>query len=317
MDINGLRADIKSNNIAPFYVFTGVELEVQWIYIREIEKRVKSPAKYVNSIADIYGRRQSSIIKTSYCYILRDDKEILTNEKLQEQFRAGNYGIGNNHLILLLTDVDKRTKFYKNFKNQIIEFEPLSEQLLTKYIQKEISLNEKNCSKLIDICESSYGRILLEIDKIKQYRKALDLTRDDEMTDDYFFDKLIQDGTIYQPPKDAIFDFIDAVLRRQPERSFKLLQESYDSGEATMVLLQVLYTNLKQMLQVQSCKSNDISKSTGLTGWQVKCMQERIGKWRIGELVRFLHQVREAEVGIKTGRIEEDLAIHYILAKNL
>ena len=62
-----------------------------------------------------------------------------------------------------------RATFYKHYKDEIIDFEPLPDGILKKYIQKEIALSDKSCQKLIDICEHDYGRILLEIDKIKRY----------------------------------------------------------------------------------------------------------------------------------------------------
>ena len=44
--------------------------------------------------------------------------------------------------------------------------------MLIKYIQREIDLSERNCKRLIDICDGNYGRILLEIDKIRRYVDA-------------------------------------------------------------------------------------------------------------------------------------------------
>ena len=189
----------------------------------------------------------------------------------------------------------------------------MPEQLLVKYIKKYLNLTANNCSKLIDVCERSYGRILLEIDKIRQYRKALDLIRDDEMTDDYFFEQLLKNGTIYKPPKDAIFDFVDAVLRRKSALSFDLLRQCYAVGEATMVLLSVLYTNVKQVLQVQSYKGNNIEKGTGLTSWQIKCAKDKMGHYSIGELVYMMRLIQKTEQGIKEGKVDEDIAVDYIL----
>ena len=94
----------------------------------------------------------------------------MNSEKLQQQIDAGL--LGDNMLIHLLTIVDKRTKFYKAYKDAIIEFERLSDTMLKKYIQKEIKLSERNTERLIDVCEHDYGRILLEIDKIKRYVDA-------------------------------------------------------------------------------------------------------------------------------------------------
>ena len=63
------------------------------------------------------------------------------------------------------------------------------------------------------------------------------------------FEQLVGDGTIYEPPYDTIFDVVDAILDRNVHNAFNLLQQSYEVGAATMVMLSVLYTNVKAVLQ--------------------------------------------------------------------
>ena len=137
------------------------------------------------------------------------------------------------------------------------------------------------------------------------------------MTYDEAFEILVKDGTIHVPAKDAIFDFVDEVLNRHCNNSFELLQECYDVGEATMVMLTVLYNNAKAVLQVQTCRTNDISKTTGLTGWQIKNAKAHLHKYTDAELVNMLRLIQECESGIKTGQIEEPVVMQYILARVL
>lgn len=133
---------------------------------------------------------------------------------------------------------------------------------------------------------------------------------------DEAFEILLKDGTIYRPPKDAIFDFVNAVMDRSI-KCWDLLNQSYAVGEANMVLLSVLYNNFKQVLQVQSCKSADISKSTGLTGWQIKCTKEHLNNYSNGELVHAMKLIQEVESGIKTGKIEDEISVQYVLVNVL
>ena len=167
MDVSILKAKIKSNRIPSYLIFTGSEWEVQKIYIQQIAKVTDSDVVRIDSISSIYNKlKNKSFISKSACYIVRDDKDLMENEKLQQQL---NSLLGDNILIHLITSVDRRTKFYNAYKDKIIEFEPLKPEILKKYIKKQIDLSDKNCQILIDICESDYGRILLEIDKIKRY----------------------------------------------------------------------------------------------------------------------------------------------------
>ena len=168
MDVATLKAKIKANKLPSYLIFSGDEWKVQQIYINQISKVTGKETVRIDSVASLYGKlRNKSFVQMPVIYIVRDDKELMTSEKLQQQISSGL--LGDNILIHLLTNIDKRTKFYKAYKDSIIEFEALSDAMLKKYILKEIKLSESNLERLIDICEHDYGRILLEIDKIKRY----------------------------------------------------------------------------------------------------------------------------------------------------
>jgi DNA polymerase III delta subunit len=185
----------------------------------------------------------------------------------------------------------------------------MKQDVLVKYIQKEISLSAQSYNKLIEVCESDYSRILLELDKIKRYSVA------EKVKEETAFCTLMAEGAIFQPPKDAVFDFVDAVLKGKKSLAFELLKSSYEFGEATMVLLANLYNSTKQLLQVQSFKGDGkITEATGLTPFQVKLASERKGRNSNGDLIYLMRLVRDTEKGIKTGAIEEQMAMPYILA---
>ena len=170
MDVSTLKAKIVSNQLPNYLIFSGEEWKVQQIYIEQIGKVTGLEIKRIDSVSDIYGQlRNRSFVRKALIYIVRDDRDLMQNEKLQQQIESA---LGDNILIHLLTSVDKRTKFYKQYKDKIVEFEQLEDRILKKYIKKEIVLSDRNCQRLIDVCEHSYGRILLEIDKIKRYVDA-------------------------------------------------------------------------------------------------------------------------------------------------
>lgn len=318
MTIQEVKNQIKTNKVKNFYIFTGQESRVLDIYINKIAECRKLEVVRADSISEIYSKFLSkSLVTNNYCYVLRDDKELLIQDKLWDSLAVENVQ-GNNIVILVLTGVDKRSKFYKRFKDNIVEFEHMPENVLIKYIKKELPLSDKNCKKLIDICESDYNRILLELDKINLYADTTYIEVRGEGADyNRAFLDLVEHGVIYQPSKDAIFDFVDCVLKHKVNQSFELLENYRGVGESNIVLLSVLYNNVKQVLQVQSCQSKDIPKTTGLTAWQVKCAKEKCGYYTIGDLVYFLKLIRKFEKGIKTGEIDESISVDYVLVNML
>ena len=317
MDVSTLKAKIKSKQIPHYLIFTGSEWKVQEIYIQQIAKVMGLEAVRFDSYREVYSKiRSKTLTSVSKLFIVRDDAEVQTSDKIATQSILD--ALQSNFFIHILTTTDRRKKYYKDNQDRIVDFEPLSDSALKKYIKKEINLSDTNCQKLIDICEHSYGRILLEIDKIKIYTcHALSVGDDAPKPFDMTFETLLNDGTLFVPPYDAIFDLVDAILDRKVNKSFDLLQQSYEVGEATMVMLSVLYNNAKAVLQVQTYKGDNLSKATGLTGWQIKNAKPHVKKYSDKELVNMMRMIQKIESGIKTGQIEDELAMPFLLASVL
>ena len=307
MEVGAVKKQIKNKTLEQFYIFTGEEVEAQRIYINKMAEVTNRTVQRIESVSEIYNK-QKSLFSKPKCYVCRDDKEFLKTEKAWDSIESV---LGDNMLILLITEVDKRMRFYKRFSDKIVEFKYMSEETLKKYILRQIDLSDYWCNMLIDVCECDYSRILLEISKLKAYMGAMKpsnpIGADKAMSD------LLQQGAIHIPPQDAIFDFVDAVLMNKPQRAFELLEDCKSIGEPALRLVMVLYTNAKKTLQVQACESKDISKSTGLSAWDIKCVQNKVNRWKNGDLVYMMRLFREVEKGIKTGMIDEDDAMDYIM----
>lgn len=314
MDVATLKSKIKSKQIPHYLIFTGLEWKVQQIYIEQIAKATSSEIIRIDSIKDVFSNlRSKAFLSVSKLFLVRDDTELLQVDSNVTQSILD--ALQSNLLIHVLTAVDKRKKYYKDNRERIVEFEPLAPAILKKYIKKEINLSDKNCEILMEICEHDYGRCLLEIDKIKSYRRTRSVEFVGGLSHDNAFKKLLEDGTIYEPPYDAIFDLVDAILDRKPKTAFALLRESYDSGEATMVMLTVLWNNAKAVLQVQAPHTGADAKSSGLTGWQIKNAKKHLNKYSVSELMRMLQLVQQTEIGIKRGKIEDSFAMEYLLCR--
>lgn len=173
MDVSTLKNRIKIKKIPNYLIFTGPEWKVQQIYIEQIAKATNSEIVRIDSIKDVFSSlRSKAFLSVSKLFLVRDDTELLQADSnvIQSILDA----LQSNLLIHILTTVDKRKKYYKDNKERIVEFEPLPDTMLKKYIKKEINLSDKNCGILIEVCEHSYGAILLEIDKLKNFVKYVE-----------------------------------------------------------------------------------------------------------------------------------------------
>ena len=307
MEVIDLKNLIKQNQIPRFMIFTGDEYMVQKIYIQQIAKVQGLKVRYTDSVADIAKYLGSkSVFNEHYLYCVRDDRDFMQNDKADEIISK----LKSDMLILTLSVVDRRVKFTKTYNSSIVDFKPLKSENLKVYIKREIDLSDRNIDILMEICEYNYGRCLLEIDKIKKYVNYLGPAK----MQDGVFQKLVTEGAIYVPPRDAVFDFVSAVLQNKPKKAYELLQDCKEIGEATLIIISNLYNLTKWTYQVQNCFSKDIEKSTGLTYWQIKNAKECVGRFSNEDLEYLMRLCQNIEVRIKQGKIDEKIAVDYILA---
>lgn len=306
MLVTELKSNIMHKQIDNFYIFTGDEIEIMNIYANKIAEVSNKLLSRVDCVSQIFRKLGSfSLIDKSYCYVVRDDKDFMTSDKALESIQSK---LKNDILILMITNLDKRSKVYKLYQDRIVEFNHIEPKWFIKYINQKVVLNKDRCLELANACDCDYGQVMLELDKVITYHNACN-DKDVDST----FDMLMDSGVLYQSPKDAIFDLVDAVMHRQLRRAFDLLDDCIAIGENPLTIVTVLYNNVKQVLQVQSCKSSNISDATGLPWNIVKVTQSKCGIYTISELVNMLYLIRSIEKSIKIGTIDPTIAVPYIL----
>lgn len=311
MNLQELQKQIINKQLDSLYVFLGEEIAIQKIYINKIAETKNLEIQYVEEYKQIHNSlKVNNLFNTKKLYIVLDDLDILKQEKIWEEIDTNG-----NIIIFKYNNIDKRNKFYKFFEKQIVEFNKLSDEVLTKYIQKEVPLGEQNCKKLIDICNSNYNQILLELDKLLKKDLAFH-----KLGYDYFdreFIELEKQGAFHKEISDITFEFVEKVLRRDIKKVYDLHKKLKLIGESNIKLLSLLYNNFKIVLLIQSCKSNDICKTTGLQYYQVKYNQDKLNYYTIGELVFILRKIQQIESGIKQGTIDEVISLDYLLVNIL
>ena len=335
MEVRELKKAIKDGQLRPFYVFTGEEIEAQRIYIDKIAEVTGRIVTRLDTVADVLKYRVG-IVKQPRLFVVMDDKDFMTAEKAWDSIEEL---LKDKMLILQITSLDKRLKFAKRFAEATATFNFMSDDVLYKYVQKKCALGTTASEDLISICGNDYGRILLEIDKIQQCldsQRAVDYTSQraidrqaevnepltsrvnepltSQQTVDQIFYQLVSEGVIYRQPQDAIFALVDAIIKADPKRAYRLLEDCKAIEESPLAILTVLYNNFKRVLQVQTCNSSDICKATGLNARDVAITKKLTGYWDSRDIVYFLRKIQSIERAIKTGEIEDCVAVEYALS---
>lgn len=324
MELHDLQRQIVQGTLDNIYIFTGEEVGIMDVYIDRLQQTTGSSKVRLDAVQDVYSSiTKRRITNDAKCYIVRDDKEYMQNEKAWPRVR--DLVSGSPHfLILVFTTLDKRSKFYKRNKEDIVEFAKLSPKILTGYIQKELpGIPARDATQLAEICECNYSRILMECDKIRHYAKAaqrqgLEALDTGEAKYNYseVFNILVSQGIIFQPIGDITFKLTDSILTRNFPDASRYLSQARRKQEPSVLVLSVLYNGFKQILMVQGLGPDrrDVVKRTGLTAWQVRMATDKKGYYTISELVNALKVIRYVEKGIKTGQIDDDISLEYVIA---
>lgn len=308
MELIELRNNIINKQKDNLYLFSGPEVKVMDIYIDMICKLHELDKVREDDVKTVFSRTKNvSKLAKSKVYIIRDDMDFIKAESSWQN--VGNM-LNENVIILIYSNVDKRGKFYKTFKDKIVTFEKLSEEQLSKYIKKELGNNFVPATKLANICELDYSRILLECDKVKTYAKISSVSYTDS------FHELVELGNIYVPNNYIVFDFTHNIMKRNVHECFKIWESLKKNQESAIKLLSILYNSMRNVLIVQSIQ-NPTTKNTGLSSWNIKVAKELCGYYSTEELLRNVHVIREIEKGIKTGTCEQEIAIDYLLVNAL
>lgn len=317
MKLHELQKQIVSKSIDRLYIFYGEEVGIMDIYLSKLYSVIDADVAQVETVKDAYSQfSKKRLSGKPKCFVVRDDKEFLKQDKVWNQvFNAAQKS--TDYLILIYSSMDKRSKFYKQNADMMTEFEKLSLEMLSKYIQKELpGISDASATKLAEICECNYSRILLECDKIKHYCEGIFNWTVNRRDYSSALETLLSQGVIFKPIGDITFKFTDAILTRHYDDTAKYLYQARLKGEPEVMVLSVLYNGFKQILMVQGLGGDQSEpvKRTSLTPWQVKMAKEKQGHYTISELVNALKVIRMAEKGIKTGQLDAEIAFEYVIA---
>lgn len=310
MNLAELKQQIIDKEFNNVYIFTGDEIKVMNIYIDQIAKTQERKVVRKETVGEIFKTlKVSKLTSESNVYVILDDFDFLKQEKHWEQ----TFTSTNDHTIILVySKLDKRGKFYKDFKERICEFEKLHETVLANYILKEIDIDKQDATNLAIMCENSYNRILMETDKIFHLAYARNIS----MRDAY---KLaIQEDLIHTENSELTFKIADAVCKRNIDLVFKLLNDFDATQESPIAILSLIYANIKAMLLVAVCPpGSKVSDVTGLTGFQIKLAHEKGNNYTPSELLNIMKEIKFIDESIKIGRVDPQYALQYLAVSTM
>lgn len=311
MELVDLMKRISCNDIPHFLILFGEEQTILNIYLTHILEVTNTKCISADSVSYIMQNiNKKSLDKSIRLYVVQDDMAFVRAEDSWETVKNTPT---KDYIILRYHSLDKRSAFVKKNQQNLVEFSRLTKEVLQTYISKDLpDLSEKNSSKLVEYCNYDYGRILMEIDKIKQWQEHYTDNEGTPNTDSAF--KLLdKQGLFHKEIGDITFELTNAVLGGYPETAIQKLDEAKRKGEPAMMIVSILYNGFRNLLAYQGLGSNKqgAMERTGMTKGELYGCTKNVGGYSITEVKRNMLKCQEIEAGIKMGTIDEDIALEY------
>ena len=290
-----LQTQIREGSLLPFYIFTGEEIELQNIYLKQMGDVIR-----VDRVADIYNKITSKLISGKFAvYVVRDDMDFIKSEKT---WGSISDRIRNAVLVIQVTTPNKCKKFIKDLNDCVVEFNHMTTKQLLNVVNMDCSVSNKQY--FIEACNNDLNTInnYLDIFKragIKELNKKI--------VDEYIPTK--EDVTVFQ--------LADAVMRKDEQLTFRLLDQLLEDKNNVMGIIYAIYSQLHKCVLVEGYRGEkNISKVTGINSWICNNIL-RDNRIEPPKLLTALRLVQKYDKGIKTGKYDGVMACYSLIVEIL
>ena len=204
---------------------------------------------------------------------------------------------------------------------KVYDFQPLNDRQLKGFIEKRFKAAGKTCAgsvmELI-ISESGYGsksvdyglyNLENDLRKIIAHSGRSAEIRPGDVR-----------GVVTVNPENNVFAMLDAIGRNRKDEAFRLLHNLLDSGMSVYSLLGSITGQLELILSVKEMKDErrtltDMQKALGVHQFRVKKAMAVTGLYSTEDLRNALSAAYEVDESVKTGLMDEALALEYFIAR--
>lgn len=290
-----LQTQIREGSLLPFYIFTGEEIELQNIYLKQMGNVVR-----IDRVSDIYNKITSKLISSKFTvYVVRDDMDFIKSEKTWSNI---SNKIRNAVLVVQVTTTSKCKKFIKELNDCVVEFNHMTTKQLLNVVNMDCSVSNKQY--FIEACNN-------DLNTINNY---LDIFKRAGITE---LNKSVVDEYIPTKEDVTVFQLADAVMKKDEQIVFKLLDQLLEDKNNVMGIIYAIYSQLHKCVLVEGYRGErDIAKVTGINSWICNNII-RYNRISPPRLLTALRLVQKYDKGIKTGKYDGVVACYSLIVEIL
>ncbi|MDD2697104.1 MAG: DNA polymerase III subunit delta [Candidatus Pacebacteria bacterium] len=254
-----------------------------------------------------------------------DEKKLIVvantfaNQDFKEKFLKNSKSFIKSKDIILFyeeKEVSEKDKLFKFLKKEAKsqEFQPLAREKLKNWIKKELmkfgakGIDEEGLNKLIDYVGNDLWQISNEIKKLVNFKENKKINGEDV-------------ELLVKPKIEAdIFRTIDAIASKNKKQAIFLIRKHLDKGDSPLYLFSMINFQFRNLLVIKDLIERQrpyyaILKITKLHPFVVKKSYEQAVKFTLPELKKIYQKIFQADLSIKTGRMEPETALDLFLTE--
>lgn len=322
--MKNLNADLKSGNFKQLYLLTGEEAYLKNQYKRRLRSALVGEEDLMNftsfagkgiDVRQIIDQAETMPFFAERRMILIEESGFF--EKACPELADYLPKLpAETYVVFVEGAVDKRGKLYKAVKSlgRVVELNRQELRTLTAWVLGILKREGKRITQdalnlFLEKTGDDMENIMSELEKLLCYVQGADAISSQDVQE-----------ICTETTENKIFDMIRAVTEKKQKRTLELYYDLLALNEAPMRILALVARQFNQMLQLKDLRDQGLDGSAvasraGLSPYIAKRVLAQAAKYETAALRQAVEDCVESEEAVKTGQLNQQLAVELLLVK--
>ncbi len=322
--MNSLNEDLKTGQFNRIYLLYGEEAYLRKQYKEKLRCAMLSPDDTMNyTYYEGKGINVNEVIDLAETLPFFAERRLIVLENTgffknasQELAEYIKEMPNTTSMIFVETEVDKRGKLYKavQAKGRAVELGRQDENMLMRWIASNVKRENKNISEntarfFLTKVGTDMENIQRELEKLFCYTLEKDSIEAADV-----------EAVCTTQITNQIFDMVDAVADKKQKKALEYYYDLLALKEPPLHILALLTRQFKLLLEVKSMDQKgygrkEIAEKTGIHPFFVGKYQTQAKTFQMQELRNIIEDSADIEESVKTGRLNDTLAVELFIVK--
>jgi len=322
--MKNLLQDLKTNEFKHIYLLTGEEDYLKKQYKKRLQEALIPAEDTVNlncyegkniSVKELIDQAETMPFFAERRLLLIEDSGFFKNASPELAGYLENVP-DTTYFLFVENEVDKRGKLYKTVKSKgrVVEFSTQKEDVLTRWILGILKRENKNITRsamqlFLEKTGTDMNNISMELEKLLCYTDGREVILPEDV-----------EAVCTSQTVNKIFDMISAIADGSRKKAFDLYYDLLALKEPPMRILFLLARQFNQLLQVKHMRglgydAQAISGKLGIPAFAARNCLRQSAAFEAERLKALVEECVETEEAVKTGNLNEKLAVELILSE--